>query len=210
MKLFAAGAGLSELGACLAQGLCEGVVVDAASLAGAPDGGAALRALCGPDRVVLVELPPEVRDAEAIVRAARAADAPIVVRVPFGGDAVKVLRACKAAGVATNAVGCATALEAHAAARAGAAWISPVLATAGGRHGATPLDEIRKMRALLKADDLTARILVGPVPSVGALVELAVVSVHAALVSPAVLRELSARRGEASRSAGAARVAAEG
>jgi transaldolase len=194
MKLCATGAGLPELGACLTLGVCAGITVDAAALA-TGDARATLAALCAPERLIFVELPPDAVGADPIVRAARelAALGPsIVVRVPFGGDALKALEGCAAAGVQTNSVGCATAVDAHAAARAGAAWITPV--ASADLASAAALDLVRKMNALVRADDLTARMLVGPVSTAGALVELALVGAHAAFVSPALLREIAVAR----------------
>ncbi len=196
MKLYAASAELAELEACLAQRLCEGIVVPAPALA-VPGSRATLAALAAPDRLIFVESMLETSDAAAFVAGARelAELGPsIVVRVPFDGPAVELLRACKAAGVATNAVGCVTANEAHAAAAAGAAWISPPAPAAAGAQPVAGLDAVRKMNALLKADDQTARVLVGPARDLGALMSFAFAGAHAAFASPAILREIAARQ----------------
>ena|GEM_PF-2508204 len=197
MKLYGAGAELSELEACLAQGLCAGVVVEGDPFA-TPEGRAAVAGLAASGRLIFVELgAPEV-GAVARVAAALAALGPaapsFVVRVPFGAAGLQALQACAAAGVVTNATGCATALDAHAAARAGAAWISPAAVL-----GPAPVDAIRKMNALLKADDLTARVLAGPVDTVHALTGLAVAGAQAAFAIPAVLRDVAARGRAAAR-----------
>jgi transaldolase len=191
VKLYAAGAELSELGACLAQELCAGVVVQGDPFATA-EGRAGVAGLAAPDRLIFVEL--GASDSGALARVAAELSAlgtaarSFVVRVPLGAEGLETLRACKALGVVTNATGCATALDAHAAATAGAAWISPAVAL-----GPAPVDAIRKMSALLKADDLTARLLAGPVHAFNALAGLAFAGAHAAFASPAVLRDLAAR-----------------
>jgi hypothetical protein len=192
VKLYAAGAELSELGACLAQGLGAGVVVEGDPFATA-EGRAGVAGLAAPDRLIFVEL--GAHDL-GVLAAFGAAARSIVVRVPMGAEGLKTLRACKAGGVATNATGCVTALDAHAAATAGAAWISPATAL-----GTAPVDVIRKMNALLKADDLSARVLAGPVHTFNALAGLAFARAHAVFATPNVLREVAARAIDASKSA---------
>ncbi len=192
MKLYAAGAELSELGACLAQGLAAGVVIEGDPFATA-EGRAGVAGLAAPERLIFVEL--GAHDV-GVVAALGAAARSLVVRVPIGAEGLKTLRACKAAGLATNATGCATALDAHAAASAGAAWISPAAVL-----GTAPVDVIRKMNALLKADDLPARVLAGPVHMFNALAGLAFARAHAVFATPAVLREIAARAIDAPQSA---------
>jgi transaldolase len=199
VKLYAAGAVLSELGVCLAQGLGAGAVIEGDPLATA-EGRAGVAGLAAPERLIFVEL--GAHDAEVIAALGVAARS-LVVRVPMGAEGPKRLQACKAAGVVTNATGCATALDAHHAARAGAAWISPAAAL-----GAAPVDVIRKMNALLKADDMTARVLAGPVHTFNALAGLAFAGAHAVFATPAVLREVAARGREAVQAADAPEPAA--
>jgi len=192
MKVFAAGADPAELRRCLEDGLCEGVVVLGGLPPEALESVVALGAAgAGP---VLVEVP-AAGDAAAL-------GPRFAARVPFAAGGAATFAACRAAGVAANAVGCATADEALAAARAGATWVSPALTgpTPGTVSGAD-YDLIRKTRALLRTFGQRAELLVGPLGDEGALFDVTVMGAHGVLMGPEVLRRMAARRaGAAGRS----------
>jgi transaldolase len=192
MKLFAAGADPAELQRCVEDGLCQGVALlgDAGSDP-SPEGRARLvalgRAEGGP---ILVDVAAP-RDAAALA----ALGPRFAARIPFAAGGAATFAACKAAGVAANAVGCGTADEALAAARAGATWVSPALTgpVPGTPNGADH-DLVRKTRGLFRTFGVRAELLVGPLRDEGVLLDSTLMGAHAALVGPEVLRRLAARR----------------
>jgi transaldolase len=199
MKVFVVGAELSELEACLGQGLCEGVVVEAALGRGPAMTRELLVELCRAIRgPIFVDV--ASRDADAMAVAARdlaAIAGSIVPRLPFGDEGLKAMRACAAFGLRTNAVGCATAVEALAAARAGAKWISPCRGLpADPTARAAILEPIRKMLGALESFEHKTQVLVAPVEDRSCLVDVALAGAHAAAARPAVLLEIARRRAE--------------
>jgi transaldolase len=195
MKLYAAGAEPAELRRCAQEGLCEGVVVQGA-LAATNEGRAALadlgQSFAGP---ILVESGGAVEEAAALGRILTELGPQFAARLPFAASGVATLAAFKLAGVRTNAVGCTTPEEALAAARAGASWVSPALtAPIVGTASGADFDVIRKTRSLLKAFELPTLLLVGPLRDASPLFDVTFMGAHATLASPAVLREIAARR----------------
>jgi transaldolase len=201
MKLFAAGSDPAELRRCAEEGVCDGVAVLGAAALEASSGErepllALGRAGAGP---ILVEVA-AVGEARAIGRSLGALGPRFAARIPFAAGGAAAFAACKAAGVATNAFGCATMDEALAAARAGASWVSLALTgpaegtTSGADHSA-----FRKTRALLRTLGLRAELLVGPLRDESVLFDSTVMGAHAALVGPAVLRQIASRRSAAAR-----------
>jgi hypothetical protein len=198
MKLFAAGSDPAELRRCAEEGLCDGVAVLGAGAfetsPGAREGLAALgRAGAGP---VLVEVG-AASEAVGVGRELAALGPRFAVRIPFPAGTA-TFAACKAAGVATNAFGCATTDEALAAARAGASWVSLALTgPAPGTASDADYDVFRKTRALFRVFGLRAELLVGPLRDESVLFDSTIMRAHAALVGPALLRRIAARRADA-------------
>jgi hypothetical protein len=197
MKLFAAGAGLADLEPCLRLGLCTGVVVDrgaapptrelVAGLGRLVDGPVFLDAGAADDATAL----------EAAARERAALGAAVVPRVTFGEVGLAAIRACARLGLATNAVGCTTPLEALAAVRAGARWISPSWELPAESAARTAFYEpLRKIVAALQAYRLTAEVLVGPAPDRSILADVMFAGVHAASSRPAAVHEIARRRAE--------------
>jgi transaldolase len=201
MKLFAAGAGLADLEPCLRLGLCTGVVLDRRA---ERDVVPALGRLV--DGPIFVPVSPDAGDAAALEAAAREAGAlggAVVARVAFGEVGLAAIRACARSGVPTNAVGCTTPVEALAAARAGARWISPSweLPTESAARVAL-YEPLRKIVAALQAYGHKAEVLVGPAPDRSILVDVMFAGVHAASSRPAALHEIARRRAQGLEAAG--------
>jgi transaldolase len=175
MKLFATGPDLAELARCLADGLCQGVVVPT----GAPE--AALAALGGAGAgPVLVEVVGS-RDVVARARAVATLGPQYAARIPFEAGGAATFKSCKAAGLRAAAFACATVDDALAAARAGAAWVTLAVADA---------DALRKTRGLLRAFELGTELLAGPLDDADAVLAAAFAGAQIALLSPARLRAL--------------------
>src|SRR5262249_55220411 len=86
------------------------------------------RAFAGPILVEVAAAPPGATlDVAALGRELAALGPQFAARIPVSAGGPATLAACQAAGVKTNAVGCATPEDAVAAARAGATWVSPAL-----------------------------------------------------------------------------------
>lgn len=205
MILFAAGAELDELDACLRLGVCAGVVVDrgapGCANAGAARGlVAALAKLAAGPVFVDVSGAAGGTDAADLAGAARelaAASRTVVARVAFGDAGLAAIRACAAVGVATEAVGCPTPVEAVAAARAGARWVSPAwdLPADAAARGAL-LGAIPKIAGALASFGAATRVLVGASPDRSVLVDVALAGAHAGSARAAALKEIARRRAE--------------
>jgi transaldolase len=204
MKLFAAGAGLADLDPCLRLGLCTGVVIDRGAAAA---GGSSTRELVTA-LAALVDGPvfldaagggdaPDAAALEGRARELAALGAAVVARVPFGEAGLAAIRACARAGLKMNAVGCTTPVEALAAARAGARWISPSwdLPADAKARGAL-YEPLRKVVAALQSYGHATEVLVGPAPNRSILVDVMFAGVHAASSRPAALHEIARRRAE--------------
>jgi transaldolase len=205
LRLFGAGREPDELRRCaeegLLDGLCEGVaVLGTAAMDPSPSARARLaalgRAFAGPILVEIGGFGDTSGDAADLGRSLGALGPHFAARIPFAAGGAATFRACKAAGLKTNAFACATPDEAVAAGRAGATWVSPVLTgpVAGAAVGAD-YDLFRKTRALLKAFELGTDLLVGPLGDVSSIFDSTLMGAHVTLATPAVLRDIAARRG---------------
>jgi transaldolase len=200
MKLFAAGSGLAELEAGVRVAPCEGVVLERGTAGpGGLDGVRELvtalsRLVDGP---VFVGVTPDAADVQAEAQALGALGRAVVPRIPFGEAGLAAIRACAQAGVATNAVGCATPADAVVAARAGARWLSPAwdLPADGAARGAL-LGSLRNIIAAVESFAGKAQVLVGPAPDRTQLVDVAFAGAHAGSARLAVLQEIARRREE--------------
>jgi transaldolase len=212
MKFFLASPEMGEIRESLEQGILAGITMDAASLAAAAERsgrlvndllGEACALVPGPVFIDLdldLEADLSADESDAGVRAARELaklGAQVVVRIPFGAEGLKVIRACVQVGVKVAAASCSTPVEALQAARAGAAWTSPphapaaaqTMGPAGARWGES-LDAIRKTIGLLRSFDLQTQVLVPLVRDGSALVDVALAGAHAAAMPHAVLQQL--------------------
>jgi transaldolase len=201
MKFFVAGPEPDELRRCAEEGLCEGVaVLGTEAMDPSPSARARLAALgaafSGPILVEIGVLVDTFDDAVALGRSLEALGPHFAARIPFAAGGAATFKACKAAGIKTNAFACATPDDAMAAGRAGATWVSPRLGgpVAGATVGAD-YDLFRKTRALLKAFELGTELLVGPLGDVSSVFDSSLMGAHGTLASPAVLRGIAARRG---------------
>jgi transaldolase len=204
MNLFAAGAELDELEASLRLGVCAGVVVDrgAPALASAQTARGLVIALGKlVDGPVFVDVSGAAgaADAAAVAGSARelaAGARSMVARVAFGEAGLATIRACAAVGVATQAVGCPTPVEAVAAARAGARWVSPAWDLPDGPARGAMLGGLAKIAGALASFGVPTQVLAGPAGDRSALVDLALAGAHAASASAAAVREIARRRAE--------------
>jgi transaldolase len=202
MKFLLASPEMGEIRENREHGVLAGITTDAVSLAAAAERSRrpvseVLREICD-----LVKGPVfiDTDDADAGFRAARELaklGEEIVVRIPFSGDGLKVIRACAQAGVKSAAASCATPVEALLAARAGASWTSPLVAPAaeqtlgpGGVRWGETLDAIRKTRGIFRSFEMPTCVLVPWVRDASALVDVALAGAHAAAMPHAVLQQL--------------------
>jgi transaldolase len=205
MKFFVDSADLSEIQACVRQGIIDGVSVGA--LPGAADQRALLQEICeifkGPvctKRIVDGQrgfgdgqagssgLPDRMR-AEALTLGRIAPQ--IVVELPSTDDGLKVVRACAAQGIKTNVVRCPSPGQAVQAAQAGASYVSAFDEALDDVAG---VDLIRKIVAVYKTYGIKTEVSTASVRSVGQIVDVALAGAQITVVSFPILQQIVERR----------------
>jgi transaldolase len=186
VKFFVDSADLSEIRQCVDQGIITGVTTSAAGRPSRDQLAEICQVCSGP---VTAEV--AAADPDGMIREARdlAKIAPnLVVQVPLTAAGVQLLGACTAEGIKTRATHCVSPVQALVAAKAGASYISPLVAPADDRADDT-MDLIRKIAATCRDFQYKTELLVASIRSANELVEAALWGAAAATAPFAVLRQ---------------------
>jgi transaldolase len=198
VKLFVDSTDPAEIAACVVAKQTTGVSITGRRLQqaapGTPEGmRALLRAICGAaNGPVTVEVGADGADRDEILREARrwAEVAPnVVAMLPATEAGMDVLRACAGERIRAGVGVCASAEQALAAARAGAAYVAAPVGRVGGFDGN---DEIRKLAALFRTFGVATEIVAGAIRIPTDVIDAALAGAHAAVAPAAVVRELDA------------------
>lgn len=186
MKLFVETSDPREVRTCFERKLVEGVttsltVQDRAllELCGCAAGPVSAAVQSGGAQDMLVE-------ARALARLGRN----VLVRLPLDVDGLKAARACAGEGLATHLAGCDSPAQALLAAKAGARYVSPVVAAIGSSAGGRN-ELIRAIAAALRTYRFPTEVLVAPVRSLSQVVDVALAGAAAASVPLAVLERVA-------------------
>jgi len=113
----------------------------------------------------------------------------VVVKVPLTWDGLKAVRTFADEGIQTNVTLCFTAVQALAAAKAGASYISPFVGRLDD-HGADGVDLLHDIRTIYDQYDLDTEILAASLRSVAHVKAAAMAGADCATLPPAVFKEL--------------------
>ena len=185
MRLFVDTADPREARVCFDRKLAEGVATSLSV------GDRALSDLCawsaGP-----VSAPVESQDHQGMLREARelARLGPqVVVRLPLNVEGLRTARTCAQEGIQTHVMSCDSPLQAVLAAKAGARYVSPIVAPAD-QGGADANELIRAMVAALKTYNFSTEVLAAPIRTPSHVVDVALAGAAIAAVPLAVLEQV--------------------
>ena len=113
----------------------------------------------------------------------------VVVKVPLTSEGLKVVRACFKEGIKTNVTLCFSVIQAIAAAKAGASFISPFVGRLDdiGQDG---MDLIHEIEEVYDHYDFDTEILVASVRSLDHVKEAALCGAHVATIPTKIFRQL--------------------
>ena len=126
----------------------------------------------------------------AAMRYAEVDPARVVLKLPTNAEGLRLARELGPQGVRVAFTACYSLGQAYCAAQAGAAWIIPYFGRLR-RSGADACQRMQEMAALLRAQEVSTRILAASLKSAADVIEVTLAGVHDVTAPPEVIRTLA-------------------